>query len=85
MDADGDAHEHVLGAFGDAAVDAEEVGALERLEAKVVVVEVAVVDDGAVEGLRVGHDSLVRLVGNHGRLAPVLGVDCPGISKSLAI
>jgi hypothetical protein len=35
VDADGDAHEHVLGPLGNFAVDAEQVGPLERLEAKV--------------------------------------------------
>ena len=53
VDADRHAHQHVLRPLDDAAVDAEQVGALEGLEAEVVVVEVAVVDDLGVELLGV--------------------------------
>ena len=53
VDADGDPHQHVLRPLDDAAVDAQEIRALEGLEAKVVVVEVAVVDDLGVELLGV--------------------------------
>ena len=49
VDADRDAHDHVLGPFRDVAVAAHEVGPLQRLEAEVVVFKVAVVDDGAVD------------------------------------
>jgi len=34
MDADCDVYDHVLGAFGDAAVDAQEVGTLESFESE---------------------------------------------------
>ena len=58
VDADGDAHEHVLRTLGDLAVELQQVRALERLEAEVVVVEVAVVDDGRIQLLGVGFDDL---------------------------
>ena len=32
MDPDGDSHDHVLWSFGDASIDAKEVGAFESLE-----------------------------------------------------
>ncbi len=53
VDAHGHAHEHVLRPLHHLAVDAQQVGALQRLEAKVVVVKVAVVADLAVQPLRV--------------------------------
>ena len=62
VDTNGDTHDHVLGTLGGAAIDTEKVGTLEGLEAKVVVVEVAVVDDGGVKDLGVVLDDLVGLV-----------------------
>lgn len=52
------------------AVDAQQVGALERLEAKVVVVKVTVVDDGRVDALCVVDDDLVDVIGDQGGLLP---------------
>ena len=49
VDADGDAHEQVLGALHDLAVDAEEVRSLQSLVAEVIVVKVAVVHDLGIE------------------------------------
>lgn len=51
--------------LGESVVDTEGVGALEGLEAKVVVVEVAVVDDGGSEKFSIVLDDLVGL-----------GIDC---------
>lgn len=62
VNTDSDTHDHVLGTLGGAAIDAEKVGPLEGLEAEVVVVEVAVVDDGGVEDFGVLLDDLVGLV-----------------------
>ena len=47
--ADGDAHVHVLRPLRDLAVQLQQVAPLERLEAKVVEVEVAVEDDARIE------------------------------------
>ena len=49
VDADRDAHDHVLGPFRDVAVAAHEVGPLQSFEPKIIVLEVAVVDDRAVD------------------------------------
>ena len=49
VDPDRNPHNHVLGPFRDVAVAAHEVGPLQRLEAKIIVLEVAVVDDRAVD------------------------------------
>ena len=64
VDADGDAHQHLLRAFGHFAVELEQVGALERLESEVVVAEIAVVDDGGVQLFGVGLDDLHDVVGD---------------------
>ena len=74
VDADGDTHDHVLGALGNLAVDLEEVGFLQGLEAKVIVLEVAVMDDGGVEAVLVGHDDLVVPIRNERSLLSSLGV-----------
>ena len=58
VDADGDAHEHVLRALGRLAVDLEQVRSLERLEAEVGVTVVAVVDDRRVQTLTIDYDAL---------------------------
>jgi hypothetical protein len=49
VDADGDAHEEVLGALHDLAVHPEQVRALQGFVAKVVVVEIAVKDNLGIE------------------------------------
>lgn len=41
----------------------------------IVVLEIPVIDDGAIERLLVGHDGLVRLGADHGRILARLGVD----------
>ena len=49
MDADRDAHDHVLGPFRDVAVAAHQVGPLESFEAEVVVLEVSVIHNSTVD------------------------------------
>ena len=66
VDANGDAHEHVLRPLHHLPVDLEQVAPLERLEAEVLVGEVAVVDDGGVEAVGVLLDDLVVELGDHG-------------------
>ena len=74
VDADGDAHEHVLWALGNLAIDAEEVRALESLEAEVLVVEVTLIDDGGVKHVGIVAHDLVRLLRNHAGWLAVLRV-----------
>ena len=62
VDADGHSHEHLLRPLNNDAIALEKVRALERLEAKVVVLEVALVVHGGIEALRVGHDDLIDIV-----------------------
>ena len=69
------AHEHVLRSLDDVAVDAQQVRALERLESKVVVLEVAVIDNRTVESVTIGHDESVHIVGDQRRLLLRLGFD----------
>ena len=70
VDAHGHTHEHVLRTLHHLAVQAQEVAALEGLEAEVVVVEVAIVDDGAVQHVGVLLDDLVYIIGEQrGRCA----------------
>ena len=49
VDADRDAHDHVLGPFRDVAVAAHQVGPLESFEAEVVVLEVSVIHNSTVD------------------------------------
>ncbi len=62
VDAHADSHEQVLRPLHRPPVHLEQVGLLEGLEAEVVVVEVAVVDDRRVEAVRVGLDNLAQLL-----------------------
>jgi hypothetical protein len=52
----------VLGPLDHAPADSEQIRALQCLEAEVVVVKVAVVDDLAVEALGVGHHKLKHVL-----------------------
>ena len=78
VDADGDAHQQVLGALDDLAVDAEQVRALQGLVPEVVVVEVTIVHDLGVEAggiLRIGFAS--HVVGQQGGpLGPLRSFTC---------
>ena len=49
VNADRDAHDHVLGPFRDLAVAAHQVASLEGLEAEVVVLEVSVIYNSSVD------------------------------------
>ena len=49
VDADRDAHDHVLRPLGDVAVAAHEVGPLQSFEAEVVVLEVSVIHNSSVD------------------------------------
>ena len=53
VNAEGDAHQHVLRSLDDGTVHLDQVGALESLEAEEVVVEVAIVHDRGIEPLAV--------------------------------
>eukprot|EP00624_Nannochloropsis_granulata_P007019 evm.model.NODE_5931_length_8511_cov_32.465752.1 len=74
MDANGHAHDHVLGSLHDDAVHLEQVGLLQRLETEIVVVEVPIVDNGRINTLLVGHDNVVHVLGDEGGGLAVLGV-----------
>ena len=68
MNAHGNAHQHVLWTLSDFTVELEQVGALERLESKVVIVVVSAVIDVVVEHIGVGHDHVVDLFGDERRM-----------------
>mmetsp|Transcript_29694 Transcript_29694/g.97086 ORF Transcript_29694/g.97086 Transcript_29694/m.97086 type:complete len:755 (-) Transcript_29694:490-2754(-) len=74
VDAQRDAHDHVLRPLRDRTVEAHEVTPLERLEPEIVVLEVAVVDDGRVDRVLVLLHRGVSLVGNQRRGLLRLGV-----------
>ena len=67
VDAHGNAHEHVLRPLGDLAVQLQQVGLLQRLEAGVVEFEVPVVQYGAVQYVPVGHHHLIYVLRHEGR------------------
>ena len=68
-------HDHVLRSLGDLAIKTEQVGALQSLEAEVLVVEVSVVDDGGVQLICMFHDDIVGVVCNHPSRLSRLGID----------
>lgn len=71
MDANSGSHQHVLWTLDDFSVYFQQIRSLECLEAKVVVVEVAIVDNGRIQLICVLHDDFVDLVANHWRFASV--------------
>ena len=74
VDTDSNAREHVLRACNNTAVDAEEVGALESLDPKVIVIKVTIIDNLRVQTLSVVADDLEDVGSDQrGRLF-VLGV-----------
>jgi hypothetical protein len=46
VDAKGDTHDHVLGSLDDFLIARQQIGALQRFEAEVVIVVVAVINNG---------------------------------------
>ena len=70
MDADGHTHDHVLRALNDALVDAHQISTAQRLEPKVIVAIVSVVDNRAVQSLLVLHDDLQDLITHQRRVVP---------------
>ena len=71
MNADGNSHQHMLGPLYDFAVDLEQITPLQSFEAKVLVAEIAVVDNSRVQTIRVCHDDFVVLLRDHGSWTPV--------------
>jgi len=85
VNADGDAHQHVLRTLGRLAVDLQKIGTLQRLEAEIRVAVVAVVHDRRVQALReiikmiksnifVRADDLVDFLVNHRAVLACLGI-----------
>ncbi len=70
VNTNGDAHEHVLRSLGDFPVDFQKVGTFERFEPKVLVVEVAFVDDRRVKGDGVLHNDFIGLVRDRASIMP---------------
>lgn len=60
VDSQADTHEHVLRTLDDTLINSHQVGTFKGLEAKVVVIVVTIVNDGRVQAISIGHDSLVE-------------------------
>ena len=60
VDADRDAHDHVLRTLGDVAVAAHEVGPFQSFEPKIVVLEVAVIHNSSVDLVLVRPAAVLR-------------------------
>ncbi|GIX65122.1 signal peptide containing protein [Babesia caballi] len=71
VDACRHAHKHVLRALDDLVVNAQQVRALQRLQAEVVVLEVPRVIDLGVDAIDVRHQEAVDLLADQGRVAVV--------------
>jgi hypothetical protein len=67
-------HKHVLGTFGNLPIELEEVGFLQRLEAKVIEFKVTIVNHGSVQQILVGHDDIVDFLADKGGGLPRLGM-----------
>ena len=74
VNADSDAHEHVLRPFSDLAIETKEIRAFEGLEAEVLIMEFAFVDDGRVEEFGALHDRFVHRLADHTSRDAVLGI-----------
>ena len=68
-------HDQVLWSFCDFTVEAEKVRAFQRLEAKVLIVEISIIYDGRVKLVCMFHDTLIGSLGNHRRWSVVARVD----------
>ena len=81
MNADSNTHKHVLWTLSNLAINTEKVGALECLEAKVLVVEVALIDDRRVEEVGIIANGFVRSLRNHTGGLAVLRVYYDGVKR----
>ena len=75
VDTNSNTHKHVLRAFYYTAIHTEEVGTLESLETKVIVIKITIVDDFRVETFLVVHDNLENIFSDQGSRVLGLGVD----------
>ena len=83
VDPDGHPHQHLLRSLGNFPVDLEQIRPFKSFETKILVAEIAVVDDGGVETVRVLLDDLVMLLGDHGG-RPAVGLDVVEVGDDLA-
>jgi hypothetical protein len=88
MDPNRNTHQHVLRAFRNPPINLQEIRPLQRLESKVVVAKVAIINDGRVQHVLVSLDTVKRLFTQHGRRLARLWVDvrveiCRDLGKHL--
>jgi hypothetical protein len=67
----------VLRSLDDLSIKLSQVRALQSLESEVLVLEVASVINGSLQGILVGHNNSVNIIGNQGAVLLGLGVDVP--------
>lgn len=82
MNTDRDAHEHVLWSLSDPIVNSEQIRAFKSLEAEVLVMKIAIVDDGGVEDRSVVPDNLISLIRDHACSLAIFRVHYNNISYS---
>ena len=75
VDTNSNAHDHLLRSFGNLFVQTQQVGTFQGLETEILIIEVAVVDDGRVQLFSMLHDRLVCFLRNHGCWLIVFGID----------
>ena len=75
MDPDRYTHDHMLGSLHNFAIESKEIGSFKSLEAKVLIIEVSVVDNGGIKLLGMSHYQFVGLLGDHGGHLIVLWID----------
>jgi hypothetical protein len=72
----------VLRSLDDLSIKLGQVRALQSLVSEVLVLEVASVINGSLQGILVGHNNSVNIIGNQGAVLLGLGVDVPTSSVS---
>ena len=75
VNADADAHEHVLRTFGNVSIQLEEITLFERFESKIVEFKVTIVNDGSIQLVLVSHDDVVGLLRDERSRFSRLGVN----------
>ena len=65
MDADGDPHQHVLRTLNNLAINFQQVASLKGFETKILVVKIALINNGGVQSIGIFSDDFVMFLGNH--------------------
>ena len=74
MDTQGNSHQHLPRALHNPSIHAQQIGTLQRLKSKVVVIKIPAIHNCIIESLRILHHHFIKLLRNQGRFLLGLGV-----------